>query len=220
MMEFFVSESILEVGLGGFGFDNRSLPVLNESAQPVIGCNRAARHHEIGRQTDLLDDDQLLVFLLQQEDEKLAVVQQIGLSPDFMMSRGSIATDDGLRALIQDGKAAVIKTKTAEPDFQDALRNEKFHHVVMVPVRGKKSVIGVLALGSRHWRSYTPEDLEFLETSANQLGIAVENVRLMEQVLRSQRQWINTFDSIQDLILVHDADFKIMKVNQALVGRL
>src|SRR5436853_555153 len=90
----------------------------------------------------------------------------------------------------------------------------------MVPVRGKKSVIGVLALGSRHWRSYTPEDLEFLETSANQLGIAVENIRLMEQVLRSQRQWVNTFDSIQDLILVHDADFKIMKVNQALVGRL
>ena len=159
-------------------------------------------------------------FRLQQEDEKLVVVQQIGLSPDFVMSRGSIATDDGLRALIQDGKAAVIKTKTAEPDFQDALRNEKFHHVVMVPVRGKKSVIGVLALGSRHWRSYTPEDLEFLETSANQLGIAVENIRLMEQVLRSQRQWVNTFDSIQDLILVHDADFKIMKVNQALVGRL
>src|SRR5437588_9206789 len=51
-------------------------------------------------------------FRLQQEDERLVVVQQIGLSPDFMMSRGSIATDDRLRALIQDGKAAVIKTKT------------------------------------------------------------------------------------------------------------
>ena len=88
----------------------------------------------------------------------------------------------------------------------------------MVPVRGKKSVIGVLSLGTRHWRSYTPEDLEFLETSANQLGIAVENVRLMEMVMRSQRQWVNTFDSIQDLILVHDADYSIMKVNQALVS--
>src|SRR5438105_286971 len=159
-------------------------------------------------------------FRLQQEDDRLVVVQQIGLSPDFMMARGSIATDDRLRAIIQDGKAAVIKTKSADPDLQASLQNEKFHHVVMLPVRGKKSVIGVLALGSRHWRSYTPEDLEFLETSANQLGIAVENIRLMEQVLRSQRQWVNTFDSIQDLILVHDADFKIMKVNQALVGRL
>jgi hypothetical protein len=42
----------------------------------------------------------------------------------------------------------------------------------------------------------------------------------MEQVLRSQRQCVNTFDSIQDLILVHDAEFNIMKVNQALVQRL
>jgi two-component system NtrC family sensor kinase len=104
--------------------------------------------------------------------------------------------------------------------MKDALKQEKFHHVLMVPVRGKKSVIGILSLGSRHWRSYTAEDLEFLETSAHQLGIAVENVKLMEQVLRSQRQWVNTFDSIQDLILVHDADFNIMKVNQALVQRL
>src|SRR5205807_4625813 len=124
------------------------------------------------------------------------------------------------REVIHGGKPSIQKVSGADPLVAEHLKREKFHHVVMVPVRGKKSVIGILTLGCRRWRSYTPEDLEFLETSANQLGIAVENVRLMEQVLRSQRQWVNTFDSIQDLILVHDADFKIMKVNQALVGRL
>ena len=48
----------------------------------------------------------------------------------------------------------------------------------------------------------------------------MENLRLLEQVLRSQRQWMNTFDSIQDLILAHDADFRILKTNQALLQRL
>jgi two-component system NtrC family sensor kinase len=48
----------------------------------------------------------------------------------------------------------------------------------------------------------------------------VENLRLLEQVLRSQRQWMNTFDSIQDLILAHDGDFRILKTNQALLQRL
>ena len=43
---------------------------------------------------------------------------------------------------------------------------------------------------------------------------------MLEQVLRSQRQWMNTFDSIQDLILAHDADFRILKTNQALLQRL
>lgn len=155
-----------------------------------------------------------------QEQDKMVIVQQIGLSPEFMMTRGSVAIEQTLTSVTQGAKPAIIKAKNASPDIREDLKDEKFHHIVMVPVRGKKSVIGILALGSRHWRSYTPEDLEFLETSGNQLAIAIENVRLMEQVLRSQRQWVNTFDSIQDLILVHDADFSIMKVNQALVGRL
>jgi len=154
------------------------------------------------------------------DDDKMVIVQQIGLSPDFMLARGSIGLDSTLRTVIEDGKPAIIRTSTAESDLRPDLKKEKFHHVMLIPVRGKKSVIGILALGSRHWRAYTPEDIGFLETSANQLGIAVENVRLMEQVLRSQRQWVNTFDSIQDLILVHDAEFKIMKINQALLSRL
>lgn len=155
-----------------------------------------------------------------QEENKMVIAQQIGLSPEFMMARGSVELDDTLRGVIQSGKPTIMTARQAEGEMRDALKAEKFHHLVMVPVRGKKSVIGILSLGSRHWYSYTQEDLDFLETSGNQLGIAVENVRLMEQVMRSQRQWVNTFDSIQDLILVHDAEFSIMKVNQALVQRL
>src|SRR5208337_2750223 len=85
---------------------------------------------------------------------------------------------------------------------------------------GKKTVIGMLSLGCSGSRRHTREELEFLETAAQKLGIAVENLRLLEQVLRSQRQWMNTFDSIQDLILAHDADFHILKTNQALLQRL
>src|SRR5208337_2045133 len=94
------------------------------------------------------------------------------------------------------------------------------HHVVLLPVRGKKSAIGMLSLGCARNRRHAREELEFLETAAQSLGIAAENLRLLEQVLRSQRQWMNTFDSIQDLILAHDADFRILKTNQALLQRL
>ena len=40
----------------------------------------------------------------------------------------------------------------------------------MVPVLGKKSVIGTLALGSRHRLHYSPDEMEFLTTTAHQLG--------------------------------------------------
>ena len=42
----------------------------------------------------------------------------------------------------------------------------------------------------------------------------------MDEILRSHRQWTNTFDSIQDFVLLHDSDFRIMKANRALLQRL
>jgi PAS domain-containing protein len=101
----------------------------------------------------------------------------------------------------------------SEPE-REQLGNRGIRHVVLLPVRGKKTVIGCC-------RSAAPEPAPHpgrIGISGNggaALGIAVENLRLLEQVLRSQRQWMNTFDSIQDLILAHDADFRILKTNQA-----
>ena len=69
-------------------------------------------------------------------------------------------------------------------------------------------------------RQWTAEELEFLQACAKQLALAVENFRLLEQVLRSQRQWMNTFDSIHDIILAHDADYRIIKANQVLLEQL
>ncbi|HZU42848.1 MAG TPA: ATP-binding protein [Terriglobales bacterium] len=39
-------------------------------------------------------------------------------------------------------------------------------------------------------------------------------------VQNSQREWVKTFDSIEDAILVHDADFRLRRVNDALARRL
>ena len=154
------------------------------------------------------------------ENDKMLIVQQIGLSPEFLADRGSVPLDDKFERTLSGGAALVVKTSAADPSVRSQLKEEGFHHCVLVPVLGKKSVIGVLTLGSRHRLTYTPEEMEFLETSAHQLGLAVENLRLVEQILRSHRQWANTFDSIQDLVLVHDSDFRVMKANQALLQRL
>jgi len=122
--------------------------------------------------------------------------------------------------ILEENRAVVVKlSETSEPQRQQ-LRKIGIHHVVRLPVQGKKSVIGMVSLACSERRQHTREELEFLETAAQKLGLAVENLRLLEQVLRSQRQWVNTFDSILDPILAHDADFRILKANQALLQRL
>jgi len=154
------------------------------------------------------------------EGDNMVLAQQIGLSQDYLRECASIAIYPSVGKVLQEGKPVVVKTAAADETIRAKLKHEKFHHVVIVPVVGKKSAIGVLTLGSRRRVKYAPEDMEFLATTGQQLGLAVENLRLVEQILRSQRQWANTFDSIHDLVLLHDAEFRVMKANHALLERL
>ncbi|HEY1265511.1 MAG TPA: ATP-binding protein [Terriglobales bacterium] len=154
------------------------------------------------------------------DGEKLVITQQIGLSEDFLRDRASVPLDDKFENTLSGTNPVLVKTSTADDSVRPYLKKERFDHVVVVPVHGRKSAIGTLTLGSRGGLSYAPDEMEFLTTSAHQLGMVFENTRLVEQILRSHRQWANTFDSIQDVVLVHDADFRIMRANRALLGHL
>ena len=158
------------------------------------------------------------IYLL--EGDELVIAQQIGLSEEFVQNNDSSLVDETLQRVLREGKPTVIKLSGADESMRKHFESERFHHLVVVPVRGKKSSIGMLMFGRRHSIFCPLEEMEFLATCAQQLGFAVENVRLLEQILRAQRQWTNTFDSIQDFVLLHDSQFRVVKANHALLQRL
>jgi PAS domain S-box-containing protein len=154
------------------------------------------------------------------DDTTLRLAQHCGVSDQFAESSQVITLDEATEKILHKGWPVVQRVSTLHPSLRGAAQAEGFTQILLVPIRGKKTITGTLSLGSTRARSYSREELDFLATSANQLGIAAENLRLREQIVRSQRQWINTFDSIEDMILLHDADHKILKVNRALMRRL
>jgi PAS domain S-box-containing protein len=159
-------------------------------------------------------------WFLFMEGESLVPTQHVGLSPEFLRAIGQAGMDDILAETLRESRSASVKVAGSPKPAQQELRKYGIKNLVLAPVLGKKSVIGMMAFGFSALQRCSPEELEFLETAAQKLGIAAENLRLLEQVLRSQRQWMNTFDSIQDLILAHDSDYKVLKTNQALLLRL
>src|SRR5579863_5543441 len=154
------------------------------------------------------------------EGGHLVATHAVGVSPDFLRDAGFAEVNEDLSKLLEKSEPHVTSRDEASPETALCLENEKIHQVVMLPVVGKKAPIGLLLLGHSGNRGWTSEELDFLQTCALQLAIAVENFRLLEQVLRSQRQWMNTFDSIHDIILAHDSDFRIVKANQVLLQHL
>jgi two-component system NtrC family sensor kinase len=154
------------------------------------------------------------------EGGHLVATHAVGLSSDFLRDAGFAELNDDLSKLLAQTEPQVTTRQTPGPETEQCLEVEKIRQLVIVPVVGNKSPVGVLLLGNSGSRHWTAEEFEFLKGCAKQLALAVENFRLLEQVLRSQRQWMNTFDSIHDIILAHDADFRIVKANQVLLEHL
>ena len=153
-------------------------------------------------------------------EQATALTNHVGASQEFLKGASLIHLDEAVQKALAEPKPAVVKASAMMPSVRAYLEDEGLDHVVFVPMQGKKGPVGTIALGKTQACSYTPEDIDFLHTSGSQVGIAAENLRLLEQVLRSQRQWMNTFDSIQDAILAHDAEFVITKANEALLQHL
>jgi len=154
------------------------------------------------------------------ESGHLVATHAAGMTSDFLRDAGFAEISDSVSKILEHPGAHVTSRNDAGHEPKEALEHEKIRQVVTVPVLGGKAPVGLLMLGNSYGRQWTAEELEFLQACAKQIALGVENFRLLEQVLRSQRQWMNTFDSIHDIILAHDADYRIIKANQVLLGQL
>jgi PAS domain S-box-containing protein len=154
------------------------------------------------------------------ESGSLVATHAVGLSSEFLRDAGFAPVSENVSKCLSQADPKVSKRNDAGQESSESLASEKVSQLVTVPVIGNKAPIGLLMLGHSSTRQWSLEELDFLRACAKQLAVAVENFRLLEQVLRSQRQWVNTFDSVHDIILAHDADFRIIKANQVLLEQL
>jgi two-component system NtrC family sensor kinase len=223
------SETLLDILLG-LGmllvvFDEsrlhtRRLATLNALTNSIArsGQNGPMTATALKELKDLMGADAAWFRLL--ERHRLTVFQQIGLSPEFLGQRASIPAADPAEHIPEEVRPVILVSSQLSDQVLPVFQKEKLHQIVLIAVPGRKSPVGNLVLASRRAKSYAPDELDFLVTCAQQLGLALENLHLVEEILRSHRQWSNTFESIQDLVLLHDSEFRILKANPSLLRRL
>src|SRR5262249_52273333 len=64
------------------------------------------------------------------------------------------------------------------------------------------------------------EFLEYVRELARQLSAGVENVQLLDDILRQRRLLEDTFNSLVDLVAVMDTDLRIVETNDAFAARV
>ena len=203
-----------------FRIRTRRLATLNALTTNIA---RAAEHGPMA--PDALKDLQKLmdgdaIWFRLRNGRQLTIFQHTGISDDFLSARTSISSNDTMERIPEENRPAIVNAAKLDPVNAAVLEHEKLKQIVIAPVPGKKGLVGNLVVGNRRAKSYSPDEFDFLLCCGQQLGLALENLHLVEEILRSHRQWSNTFESIQDLVLLHDSEFHILKANPALLRRL
>jgi len=174
---------------------------LHLGASLEIFCDRACR---------LFSADRVSVWLHDRRARSLELVASSDAAD--IAARRHVATDDMTvpvsSAMRRSGAEMITSTADGAPD-------------VLVPLKGRRRALGTLEITAVRAEPGDEIDLlDRLEEVARQLSAAIENVWLLEDLLRSRRELESTFNSLADLVVVCDSRLQLTHANQAFAARL
>lgn len=87
------------------------------------------------------------------------------------------------------------------------------------PLEFSDTVLGTLSLTTDQREKLTRSKVELLVALAKQISIALGNRDLFDKICQAKSEWENAIDSLSDLILICDDEFRIVKSNRLLFDR-
>jgi PAS domain S-box-containing protein len=169
-----------------------------------IFCHGANRLFAADRTSVWIHDRRARHLVLQASSEPVDVARGVRVTADDASAPGALA--------MRRTRAEIVL-----PSEDDVTA------MVTVPLRGCRRALGSIVFEGV--RVETGGEIDLLDRAdelGRQLSSAVENMQLLEDVMRSRRELENTFDSISHLVAVSDTRGHIVHVNQAFatqVGR-
>ncbi len=149
------------------------------------------------------------------------LVAGVGLSENYRSRNARIALSESwIQQVLRQEEPLSCGAVTESSVMQGCFGQEAISTGVIVRIPGKDAPLGLLAIGCVAPRKFENDENHFLANVANLLGLTVQNIALFESAADSRRQWRDTFDSIDDLILVHSSDGEILRTNRAFADRV
>ncbi|MGW8193683.1 MAG: GAF domain-containing protein [Desulforhopalus sp.] len=161
------------------------------------------------------------IRLLHPATNRLELVAASGLSKTYLQ-RGSISREDSIFRVLK-GEPVAVYDAVNDPrvEYHDAIREEGIKSILVVPIKNKSEIIGVLRLLTSEPRVFTASETDFAVTMAEEGGNAIEKARtyrkitlLFNQIEENERFLQTILDSLWLQLLVVDPDKRVIMANR------
>src|SRR5262249_29534874 len=95
-----------------------------------------------------------------------------------------------------------------------AMQQEGVVSTAIVPIMSKRRVMGTIAVGSRKFYKFSRGEINLLMAFGSQLGVALENAQLYDEVSKGKTYIENLVENAGDAILSTDIEDRILTWNR------
>ncbi|MBI5955696.1 MAG: GAF domain-containing protein [Chloroflexi bacterium] len=129
------------------------------------------------------------IFLVGEDGRHLFLTAHTGLSSDFIREETAIDIANCVCGQAwRSGQAMLVRNLAMECPRLDraGLERDGIACHISVPLKAKGSVLGIMNVACERCNDFTTEEQMLLSSIGNQIGIAIENARLWEELKRKE----------------------------------
>jgi two-component system, NtrC family, sensor kinase len=157
------------------------------------------------------------IHLTDDEDESLTLAAHHGLSEGFCTAFARFEAGEGTVGRSATlGEAIFFARADDDPYPPPGDWRADGGALASVPLIACNGVRGVLTLHHTHAHVFTAHERSMLSAIGRQVGVALEHMRLFEEVTTARREWERTFEAMTDGVSIHSTSGKIRRANKSL----
>jgi two-component system sensor histidine kinase DegS len=129
------------------------------------------------------------IYLLDRATQELTLAVYRGVSPEFAREAARFKLGESLTGWVgRSGEPIMVDDLLQEPRLTTSLTSKAgMRSFVAVPLKSRDKVLGVMNLADAQHHLFTSRDVQLLTAIGNQIGVAIENAWLHQDVARQLR---------------------------------
>src|SRR5689334_2436337 len=175
---------------------------ISESISNTLDLESVLRHI-VDMVVEVTKADACLLYLLSDSQDELILRASKNPHPK-LIGRITIGMGEGITGWVAQERTRVVIPSNASDDprfkFFHNLPEDRYQAFLSVPIMAKKEVVGVINVQHKRLHRYRPDELALLTTIANQVGGAIENARLYDEMTRKARQ-LETLSQVSETVV-------------------
>jgi PAS domain S-box-containing protein len=212
----FLEDSDVKKALLGRTRELAALLAISQTATQSLETEKIL-NDTLDKSLEILDFDVGYIRTLDPGKKSLIVRVARGLSsPEFLSTSFPLDSPDPIvgKTVFKTQKPYIGTDIRKDPMFQArTMEKEGVISLAMVPIVSKQRAMGFIAVGSKKLHKFTKREVRLLVAFSSQLGSALENAQLYDEVNKEKAYIENLVDNAGDAIISTDVEDRILTWN-------